>query len=114
MNTTKKTAHFEGYPKREEQIIVQKASNNVLLFNMDDGSYYALNEVSNRIWDLCDGMHTVAQLVGILVKEYNAPAEIIETDILELLDDLRSKNLIVECSADRMESEVSGVSRRSL
>ena len=50
MNTTKKIASFEGCPKRQEQIIVQKASNNMLLFNMDDGSYYALNEVSNRVW----------------------------------------------------------------
>jgi hypothetical protein len=38
----------------------------------------------------------------MLAKEYDAPAEIIETDILEVLEDLRSKNLIVECSADRM------------
>jgi coenzyme PQQ biosynthesis protein PqqD len=69
---------------------------------MDDGSYYALNEVGNRIWELCDGRHGVAQLVSMLAKEYDAPAEIIETDILEVLEDLRSKNLIVECSADRM------------
>jgi hypothetical protein len=109
----KKTRNFDGCPKRREQIIVQKGPKDVLLFNMDDGSYYALNEVGNRIWELCDGTHGVAQLVCMLAKEYNAPAEIIETDILELLEDLRSKNLIVECSGDRAGFEVSSVPQGS-
>jgi coenzyme PQQ synthesis protein D (PqqD) len=82
-------------PRRQEKIIVQKGVQEVLLFNMDDGSYYALNEVGNRIWELCDGTHGMAEMVCMLTKEYGTPAEIIETDILELLDDLRSKNLIV-------------------
>ena len=109
----KRIANFDRCPRRQEQIIVQKGSKDVLLFNMDDGSYYALNEVGTRIWELCDGTHGVAQLVCMLAKEYNAPAEIIETDILELLEDLRSKNLIVECSGDRMDSDASGAPQRS-
>jgi hypothetical protein len=91
----------DSCPKRQEQIIVQKRSKDVLLFNMDDGSYYALNEVGNRIWELCDGTHGVAQLVSLLAKEYDAPAKIIEMDVLEVLEDLRSKNLIVESRGDR-------------
>jgi hypothetical protein len=97
----KKFTNFDSCPKRQEQIIVQKGSKEVLLFNMDDGSYFALNEVGNRIWELCDGTHGVAQMVGLVAKEYGAPAEMVEADVLELLDDLRSKNLIVECSGER-------------
>jgi hypothetical protein len=102
----KKIANSDSRPKRQEQIIVQKGSNDVLLFNMDDGSYYALNEVGNRIWELCDGTQGVAQLVSTLAKEYDAPAKIIEMDVMEVLEDLRSLNLIVECMADRAGSEV--------
>jgi hypothetical protein len=103
----KKITSFDSCPRRHQQIIAQKGSEEVLLFNMDDGSYYALNEVGNRIWELCDGRHGVAQLVSMLSKEYDAPAEVIETDILEVLDDLRSKNLIVECSGDRTDFDAS-------
>ena len=91
----KDNTNFDSYPRRQEQIIVQKGSQEVLLFNMDDGSYYALNEVGHRIWELCDGTHGMAEMVGVLAKEYNAPAEMLETDILEVLEDLRSRNLIV-------------------
>jgi hypothetical protein len=109
----KKITHFDRCPRRQEQIIVRKGAKDVLLFNMDDGSYFALNEVGNRIWELCDGTHRVEQLVCMLAKEYAAPAEIIETDILELLEDLRSKNLIVECSGDRIGLDASGVPQGS-
>jgi len=97
----KENTNFDSCPRRQAQVIAQKGSEEVLLFNMDDGSYYALNEVGNRIWELCDGRHEVAQLVSQLAKEYDAPAEIIEGDILEVLDDLRSRNLIVECRGAR-------------
>src|SRR5580700_8329572 len=103
----------DSYPKRQEQIVVQKRSKDVLLFNMDDGSYYALNEVGSRIWELCDGAHGVAQLVSLVAKEYDAPAKIIEMDILEVLQDLRSKNLIVELRGDRTglrAGDASGIS----
>jgi hypothetical protein len=100
--------NFDSCPRRREQVIVQKGSQDVLLFNMDDGSYYALNDVGSRIWELCDGTHRMAEMVGMLAKEYDAPAELINTDILEVLDDLRSKNLIVECRGERVGFDASG------
>lgn len=47
----RETTNFDGRPRRQEQIVVQKGLQDALLFNMDDGSYYALNEVGNRIWE---------------------------------------------------------------
>jgi len=107
----KENTNFSSCPRRQQQIIAQKGSDEVLLFNMDDGSYYALNEVGNRIWELCDGRHAMAEMVGVLAKEYDAPAEMIETDILEVLEDLRSKNLIVESRGDHMTVDASGASQ---
>ena len=107
----RENTNFGGCPRRKEQIIAQKGADEVLLFDMDDGSYYALNEVGNRIWELCDGTHGMAEMVCVLAKEYNAPAEMIEPDILEVLGDLRSKNLIVESRENRIDA--SGVAQGS-
>jgi len=111
--TMRESGSFNSRPKRQEQIIVQKGSNDVLLFSMEDGSYYALNEVGNRIWELCDGTNEVAHLISILAKEYDAPVKIIEMDVMEVLEELQSKNLIVECAEDRMGLEGSGVSQET-
>jgi Coenzyme PQQ synthesis protein D (PqqD) len=107
----RETISCDSRPKRQEQVIVQKGSNDVLLFSMEDGSYYALNEVGNRIWELCDGTHGVAQLISILAKEYDAPVEIIEMDVIEVLEELQSKNLLVAYGKDHTGFEGSGVSQ---
>lgn len=83
-------------PKRKGDVIAQQGANAMLLLNMGDGSYYSLNEVGGRIWELCDGTHTLVQLVSTLSVEYDVPPATLETDIAELLDGLRSKNLIGE------------------
>jgi hypothetical protein len=84
----------ESCPKRGAQVIAQKAANDVLLFNMDDGNYYSLNEIGSRIWELCDGNHNVSQLVGALAAEYDAPNEDLEKDVADLLETLQSGKLI--------------------
>jgi len=85
----------ESCPKRTAQVIAQKASNDWLLLNMEDGNYFSLNDIGGRIWELCDGNHSVSQLAMTLATEYDAPTEVLETDILELLEGLQSRKLIV-------------------
>jgi coenzyme PQQ biosynthesis protein PqqD len=88
--------NLESHPQRKAQVIAQKASNDFLLFNMRDGNYYSLNEVGCKIWELCDGTRTVAQLIAALATEYDAPAEILTSDVLELLEELQNGKLILE------------------
>ena len=84
----------ESCPRRMEQVIAQKAANDFLLFNMDNGNYYSLNDIGGRIWELCDGQHSVSQLVVTIATEYDAPAEIVEKDIVDLLEGLQDGKLI--------------------
>ena len=41
-----------------------------------------------------DGTASVAELTAALAEEYDAPAEQIQADVLELLDDLQRRGLI--------------------
>ena len=86
--------NLESRPKRMQQVIAQKASSDFLLFNMEDGNYYSLNDIGGRIWELCDGNRSVSQLVVALAAEYDAPAEVLEKDIVELLEGLQTGKLI--------------------
>ena len=88
--------NLHSYPQRKEQVIAQKTSSDFLLFDINDGNYYSLNEVGCRIWELSDGNHSIAQLIETLVAEYDAPAETLAKDVLELLEKLRNGKLIVE------------------
>jgi hypothetical protein len=82
-------------PKRTPQVIAQKASEDWLLFNMEDGQYFSLNDIGGRVWELCDGNHNLPQLVEVLAKEYDALAEVLEQDVVELLENFQSGKLII-------------------
>lgn len=86
--------YLETCPKRGDQVIAQKAANDLLLFNMEDGNYYSLNEIGSRVWELCDGNHSVSQVVAALAGEYDASDQVLEKDVLELLEDFRRGKLI--------------------
>jgi hypothetical protein len=86
----------DTYLRRKEQVIAQENSGALVLFNMDDGQYYSLNEIGNRIWELCDGSRSVGQVVSILCEEYDSPAEIVNRDALELLEELVLADMLME------------------
>ena len=44
--------------KPRDGIVKQEVSGSLLLFNMQDGQYYTLNDVGRRVWELCDGTRT--------------------------------------------------------
>ncbi len=82
--------------KRRDDILAQRASETQLLLNLSSGQYYALDEVGTRIWELCDGSRTVAEIAAVVGDEYDAPIDVIQADALELLEDLAGENLVVE------------------
>jgi pyrroloquinoline quinone biosynthesis protein D len=81
--------------RQREGLLSQRAADTRVLLDPADGRYYALDEVSGRVWDLCDGTRTVAQLVAAICAEYEAPAETVEADVLEFLADLSADGLVV-------------------
>ena len=81
-------------PRRRETILRQRAAETMLLLNREGGEYYALDEVGSRAWELLDGSRTVAAVISLLCQEYEAPAEMIEADLMELLEELASEKLL--------------------
>jgi pyrroloquinoline quinone biosynthesis protein D len=54
-----------------------------------------LNVTAHDIASRCDGTATVASIVDALVNEYAAPPEELRADVLECLEDLLQRKLIV-------------------
>jgi hypothetical protein len=81
---------------RRQHILKQEAAGTVVLLDLEDGRYFALDKVGGRVWDLCDGSRTVSEIAAIIGAEYDAPAETIERDLAELLSDLTHEDLVGE------------------
>jgi hypothetical protein len=87
---------LESHFRRKDQILTQTASDTQVLFNLDSGQYYSLNEVGSRLWQLCDGSCSVSEIISTLCDEFDASTEMIESDVLELLGELEGEALVVE------------------
>ena len=81
---------------RSEGILTQAAEGQTVLLRLADGSYYALDEVGARVWELCDGRRSVQEIVAIVSGEFDAPADVISADVLEFVGDLDGERLLVQ------------------
>jgi len=81
--------------RRQDGILAQQAHGQTVLLRLEDGGYYALDDVGARIWELCDGGRAVADIVALLCEEFDAPEAVVQADVLEFIDDLRRDWLLV-------------------
>jgi len=84
----------DSRPRRRDRVLVQRAEDQWILLDVESGQYYALDEVSGRIWDLCDGSHSVSAMVSTLCQEYDAPAEAVQEDVLSFLGEMAEEQLV--------------------
>ena len=91
-----KTMSMRTRLHRRQHILKQEAAGTVVLLDLEDGRYFALDEVGGRVWDLCDGSRTVSEIAAMIGEEYDAPADAIERDLAELMSDLANEELVDE------------------
>jgi hypothetical protein len=85
----------QSRPQRRERVLTQHAAGTLVLLDLDGGQYYSLDEVSARVWELCDGEHEVDRIVAAISTEYEAPVETIYEDVLAFLEEMEDEKLLV-------------------
>ena len=86
----------ESRLRHRDRVLTQRAAGTLVLLDLDSGQYYTLDEVSSRVWDLCDGELGVEAIVSTIGEEFEAPLETIQGDIEEFLQEMLDENLLVE------------------
>ena len=89
--------------RQSDHVLAQKSSDTFVLFDMEGGNHFALNEVGTRIWELSDGTASVQQISAVIEGEYNAPPEVIRQDVTDLIEDLTGKELLIPVQAESAE-----------
>jgi hypothetical protein len=81
--------------RRQDGVLAQQAEGQTVLLRLEDGGYYALDEVGATIWELCDGERPVGEIVALLCAQFDAPEATVRADVLEFVGDLRRERLLV-------------------
>jgi hypothetical protein len=89
-----KAVNLEASPTRRPGILTQGQPGQLIVFNADDGKYFALDEIGSVVWEHCDGAHKVSDILRDLSEEYEAPLSIIQNDLAELILEFTSRGLL--------------------
>jgi hypothetical protein len=65
-----------------------------IILDLKAGTYYALNCLAARVWNLIQAPRTVHDIRNLILEEYDVDADRCERDLLALLQDLAAKQLV--------------------
>ena len=90
---TKPISLFSQVVAGSDQVAAQ-LDGEVVILGFQSGSYYGLDEVGASVWEMMQEPRIVSDICNAILEEYDVAREDCERDLLELLTDLASKQLI--------------------
>jgi len=83
------------YPQPHSQVAARVIDGQAIIITPLSGEIRILNEVGTRIWELADGRHSAEQIVAILMSEYAVSRDEAERDVIEFIEGLAAKQILV-------------------
>lgn len=81
--------------KSDENVVSRRIQEEEVLLQLVTGSYYGLDEIGSRAWELLTVKHlSVANACEEIAAEYDAPVALVETDVVRLVRELESAKLV--------------------
>ena len=87
-------AFDEAYPRRKP-VPWRVIDTETLVVDVKAGLLFPLNSVATRIWQLCDGEHSVDEIVRLVTAEFDADKQMVEEDATGFLRELLKRELIL-------------------
>lgn len=72
-----------------------EADNQVVILQYETGTYFTMNEVGMRIWQLIEEGKTVREILNALLQEYDVGEEQLHQDLLNVVSQLQERGLIL-------------------
>jgi len=77
-------------------VLAAHLAGEAVLLNLDDKSYYRLNETAARIWASLEKGDSREQILEQLVASYHGDANHIAREVDQVIEDLKMRKLLVE------------------
>lgn len=84
-----------SFIRRNPELVSSNLDGETVMMSIENGEYFGLDSVGSRIWELLETPITVANLVDILVDEFEVSREECEADTIDFLNKLLDKHLLI-------------------
>jgi len=81
--------------KLNPDVVFRDLDGEAVLLDLASGTYFGLNEVGTRIWQLVSDGRDEPAIVDIVASEYEADPATVARDVSRLLEELRDRRLIL-------------------
>lgn len=79
---------------RTNKALASSIEDELVMFDVNAGQYYGLNNVATAVWNHLETEKTVHELAQTLTGEFDISVEDCQKELLEFLPDLEEKGLI--------------------
>lgn len=79
----------------EPDYLLERIDNEITVYHPTLATSLYLNETGALIWELCDGVRPISEVIGILLDLYPENREQIGDDVKDLISRLLEKNIAV-------------------
>jgi hypothetical protein len=76
------------------EVLSQEVTGETVLLDLNSESYFGLDEVGTRIWQLLQEGKDLQEVVNTMLEEYEVSAEQLHADLDELLNKLDEAGLV--------------------
>ncbi|NNE99289.1 MAG: PqqD family protein [Pyrinomonadaceae bacterium] len=79
--------------RRSETLLSNNLGEDIVMMDIEDGSYYGLENVAAQIWKMTEQPISVGSLCDQLTNEYDVSPEKCKQDVMTFLDDLLKRKI---------------------
>lgn len=80
--------------RASDDVAARALDGEAVLLDLASGTYFGLNEVGARVWELVEAGTTVGALRTTLLAEFDVEEGVLATDLARLLADLEQRGLV--------------------
>jgi len=82
--------------RHSPDVVSRRIGDEIVLMDLESGTYFGLNQVGSRVWELTDaGPQSLSALRDRIVEEFDVADEVAEQDLIKLLGQLASRGLLI-------------------
>jgi hypothetical protein len=78
-----------------EHVMSRNLGEDCVMLDLASGTYFGLDEVGARVWQLLAEGKSVSETCEVLAREYDASREQIDADVRLLVDELAANGLVI-------------------
>ena len=77
-----------------DDVVFRELQGEAVILNLASSSYFGLDAVGTRIWQLCEAHGSLRVVWEAMQQEFDAPGDALRKDLLAFIDELLAKGLL--------------------